>query len=402
MRYFILSYVLVFRDISERIRRRFPTYSHLVPALMTEAEKARIENEDIKRAYWMPIEWSMQLLKRCYSRGQIDEHHFAILCQTITKYREMAHNLLSFDWVNVPLVYTQVVHICTLAYFGIICFASQPIREEGVKMWISDFVIPGYAIYEFIFFVGWLKVMLNPFGMDEDDFEIDWLVERNLQIGYSYVDAMYDKLPPLVYVGVTTLPHTKASMALIPKATPMVGSVANVKVPRAEQQVISKEDVELIRKLVGPKFGRRFADYVARNKPSEGISDEKLTVEHHVTPTIEQHSAPRDIESPKDTHAPPTSATPMMKPLMKSQPPPKTLKSSKSTNASPETSSHPPIRHHVKMQKTEGIDQTQSSSDFTKLNPTPEPSRMWTKLDRRTLKCHKEEDLLYLPFKETS
>ncbi|KIH45383.1 hypothetical protein ANCDUO_24576 [Ancylostoma duodenale] len=79
-------------------------------------------------------------------------------------------------------------------------------------MWISDFVIPGYAIYEFIFFVGWLKVaqvMLNPFGMDEDDFEIDWLVERNLQIGYSYMDAMFDKVPPLVYVGVTTLPHTK-------------------------------------------------------------------------------------------------------------------------------------------------------------------------------------------------
>ncbi|VDL72832.1 unnamed protein product, partial [Nippostrongylus brasiliensis] len=29
MRYVILTYVLVFRDISERIRRRFPTYDHL-------------------------------------------------------------------------------------------------------------------------------------------------------------------------------------------------------------------------------------------------------------------------------------------------------------------------------------------------------------------------------------
>ncbi|KAK6729901.1 hypothetical protein RB195_006761 [Necator americanus] len=272
MRYFILCYVLVFRDISERIRRRFPTYNHLVPTLMTEAEKERIEGEDIKRVYWMPIEWAMQLLKKCYSRHQIDEYHFAVLCQNIAKYREMMHNLLSFDWINVPLVYTQVVHICILAYFGIICFANQPIREEGRKAWIHDFVIPGYAIYEFIFFVGWLKVaqvMLNPFGMDEDDFEIDMLVERNLQVGYSYVDTMYDRLPPLVYVGVTSLPHTKASMALISKVTPMVGSVANVKVPRAEQRVISKEDVELIRKLVGPKFGRRFADYVARNRQVE-------------------------------------------------------------------------------------------------------------------------------------
>ncbi|KJH42946.1 hypothetical protein DICVIV_11048 [Dictyocaulus viviparus] len=228
---------------------------------MTTSEKARIETEDIKRVYWMPIEWANQLLKKCYLKDQIDPYHYGILCETILKYREMLHNLLSFDWINVPLVYTQVVHVCTVAYFGIICFASQSINEPESEMWINEFVIPVFAIYEFIFFVGWLKVaqvMLNPFGMDDDDFEIDMVIERNLQIGYSFVDSMYDKLPPLIYVDVAALPHTKASMALITKANPMVGSVANVDVPRAEQQVISKADVEIIRKLVGPRFGRRF------------------------------------------------------------------------------------------------------------------------------------------------
>lgn len=265
MRYVILTYVLVFRDISEQLRRRFPTYNHLVPSLLTEAEKSRIEAEDIKRVYWMPIEWATQLLKKCYRRGQIDEHHYGVICQTISKYREMMHNILSYDWVNVPLVYTQVVHICTLAYFGISCVANQTTSTEDAEMlWINEFVIPFFAIYEFILFVGWLKVaqvMLNPFGMDEDDFEMNMLIERNLMIGYSYVEHMYDRLPPLVLVDVSALPHTKASMALIRPANQMVGSVANVNVPQAEQQVISKEDVERIRKLVGPKFGRRF-DYV--------------------------------------------------------------------------------------------------------------------------------------------
>ncbi|KAK5985712.1 Bestrophin [Trichostrongylus colubriformis] len=153
MRYVILCYVLVFRDISERIRRRFPTYNHLVPSLLTEAEKKRIENEDIKRVYWMPIEWATQLLKKCYKKGQIDEYHFGVLCETIMKFREMMHNLLSYDWVNVPLVYTQVVHICTVAYFGITCLANQPIKEQGPRLWINDFVIPVYGVYEFIFFV---------------------------------------------------------------------------------------------------------------------------------------------------------------------------------------------------------------------------------------------------------
>ncbi|KAK6044146.1 Bestrophin [Cooperia oncophora] len=277
MRYVTLCYVLVFRDISERIRRRFPTYNHLVPSLLTEAEKSRIEKEDIKRVYWMPIEWATQLLKKCYRRGQIDEYHFGVLCDTMLKYREMMHNLLSYDWVNVPLVYTQVVHICTVAYFGITCIANQPIKEPGARVWINEFVVPVYNVYEFIFFVGWLKVaqvMLNPFGLDEDDFEIDMLIERNLQVGYSYVESLYERLPPLILVDVALLfPHTKASMALIKQANPMIGSVANVNVPRDEQQVISKDDVEMIRKLLGPKFGRRF-DYV-RKEPSDDVIGSK-------------------------------------------------------------------------------------------------------------------------------
>lgn len=41
------------------------------------------------------------------------------------------------------------------------------------------------TILEFIFFVGWMKVaeaLLNPMGEDDDDFECNWLIDKNIAV----------------------------------------------------------------------------------------------------------------------------------------------------------------------------------------------------------------------------
>ena len=51
--------------------------------------------------------------------------------------------------------------------------------------------VPVFTIFEYICFVGWIKVadeLVNPFGDDDYDFRINYLIDRNFQVSYMIVD----------------------------------------------------------------------------------------------------------------------------------------------------------------------------------------------------------------------
>lgn len=45
------------------------------------------------------------------------------------------------------------------------------------------------SILQFLFYIGWVKVaevLLNPLGEDDEDFETNWILDRNLQVIIYY------------------------------------------------------------------------------------------------------------------------------------------------------------------------------------------------------------------------
>ena len=63
VRWMSLGTVLCFRDVSQAVRDRFPTLSHIkLAGFMTESELIIYENiETVHLKYWIPFEWIANL-----------------------------------------------------------------------------------------------------------------------------------------------------------------------------------------------------------------------------------------------------------------------------------------------------------------------------------------------------
>ncbi|XP_052609730.1 bestrophin-3 isoform X2 [Peromyscus californicus insignis] len=101
--------------------------------------------------YWVPFVWFGNLATKARNEGRIrDSVDLQSLMTEMNRYRSWCSLLFGYDWVGIPLVYTQV--------------AEQ---------------------------------LINPFGEDDDDFETNWCIDRNLQVSLLAVDEMHMSLPKM-------------------------------------------------------------------------------------------------------------------------------------------------------------------------------------------------------------
>ena len=69
--------------------------------------------------------------------------------------------------------------------------------SDQYKHHTPDIYVPFFTIFEFISYMGWIKVaetLLNPFGEDDEDFQLNDLIERHLKVALKIVED--DQQPP--------------------------------------------------------------------------------------------------------------------------------------------------------------------------------------------------------------
>ncbi|VDK47326.1 unnamed protein product [Anisakis simplex] len=195
VRYMCLSQLLVYRDISVCVRKRFPTNQSIIQAgFMLEHEEAKLESISLEYdKYWVPINWSYTLFFEARRAKKIASDAMTNkLCDEMKNFRQNLQMLCNYDWVPIPLTYPQVIMVAVYFYFIVCLVSRQFISSDSGSATAGNFemIVPLMTIIQFVFFVGWMKaaeVLLNPMGEDDDDFETNFLLDKNLAVKFSLI-----------------------------------------------------------------------------------------------------------------------------------------------------------------------------------------------------------------------
>ncbi|CAD6207118.1 GSCOCG00010121001-RA-CDS [Cotesia congregata] len=255
VRYVCVCLTLVLSNISPRVKKRFPTLDHFVDAgLLLENELVIFQNLNMKfpkpSKHWLPIVWASSIVTRARKEGRIrDDFAVKTLIDELNKFRGNCGRLIHYDTISVPLVYTQVVTIAVYSYFLTTVMGRQWVETTKSEQKLSnisniDLYFPFFTTLQFFFYMGWLKVaetLINPFGEDDDDFEVNWIVDRNLQVSYLIVDEMHHDHPELIRdqywdeVFPIELPYTAAAEPF--REEHPVPSTAGIQLSAAQQEL---------------------------------------------------------------------------------------------------------------------------------------------------------------------
>jgi len=259
MRWMNLALILVLRSISSAVKQRFPSLDHVVEAgFMTVNEKKLFESVPANEfnTYWVPCTWFIFRLQEATKKGKLlNQYALENIMKEFCEFRAKCGLLWCYDWVSIPMVYTQVVTLATYLFFVFTIIGRQKIDYHTQRMPSGripldiDLYIPIYTVLQFFFYMGLLKVaeqLINPFGDDDEDFELNWLIDRHVKASFLGCDVLMnpERIPPLVKDYYwdkqdCPIPYTEAAIQF--KRKTYRGSADDMKVPEDKCHMVLPE-----------------------------------------------------------------------------------------------------------------------------------------------------------------
>ena len=98
---------------------------------MTNKEKDKLDElhkltENRHQITWYPIKWAGHLLSDAMSNNLVKSDIFyKELQKNLTDISNTNAGMISYSWINIPLVYTQLVTIAVHLYFFVALFGRQ-------------------------------------------------------------------------------------------------------------------------------------------------------------------------------------------------------------------------------------------------------------------------------------
>ena len=91
----------------------------------------------------------------------------------------------------------QVVTIAVQAYFLANVIGAQFLeKNDAYPNRDIDIYVPVFTLLQFLFYMGWLKVaesLIITFGEDDDDFDTNWVIDRNIQASFRISLFSFDR-----------------------------------------------------------------------------------------------------------------------------------------------------------------------------------------------------------------
>lgn len=215
-RYVLATFALYMMDISPPVRERYPSRRSLVHVdLLTKDELEILVEKERQAGFAMnhlPIIWASELVTEALEKNLlVDPLTSTVLIEKLDSFRGSLGSLVCYGLVSVPLAYTQTVVFAVYTYFGAMLIGGQFIVANAIlsspdsppatsPINFTNY-LPIVLYLQYVFYMGCLRVaqsLFNPFGTDDQDFDMMGYLERNIMVVLVTLQQDVDSKPAVL------------------------------------------------------------------------------------------------------------------------------------------------------------------------------------------------------------